>query len=124
MQAKSELICYLFVGVLNTLFGYTVFAFFVFAGLHYALATLIATVIGVIFNFITMGRLVFRNNDNRLVGRFILAYGVLYLLNVGMLSLIANLQLINIYYSAAVLLIPMATLSFVFNKFFVFRKTN
>ena len=43
---------FIFVGCLNTLFGYGVFAICNFMGFHYTLSTLTATILGVLFNFV------------------------------------------------------------------------
>ena len=80
MQNKLSLkvdilfIKFLAVGVLNTLFGYGIFALLLFIGLHYAVASILATICGVLFNFKTTGTLVFNNNDNRLIFKFISVY--------------------------------------------------
>ena len=56
---KRKFVRFLLVGVLNTLFGYFSFATLIIIGLDYKLAALLATIIGVLFNFQTTGRLVF-----------------------------------------------------------------
>ncbi|WP_084442217.1 GtrA family protein [Termitidicoccus mucosus] len=56
-----RLIKFLLVGVLNTLVGYGLFCFFVFTGLHYSFAVLIATILGVLFNFQSTRKLVFND---------------------------------------------------------------
>ena len=56
---KHKFVRFLLVGVLNTLFGYFSFATLIIIGLDYKLAALLATIIGVLFNFQTTGRLVF-----------------------------------------------------------------
>ena len=50
---------YLFVGILNTVFGYSLFALLIFINLHYTLASLLATIAGVLFNFKTMALRIF-----------------------------------------------------------------
>ena len=72
---------YLVVGGVNTLFGYSVFAICLFFGFHYSLAVLVATILGVLFNFQSYGRLVFQNHSWVLLVRFILVYTIIYLVN-------------------------------------------
>ncbi len=111
---------FLFVGVLNTLFGYGVFALFNFIGLHYTISTLLATVSGVLFNFKTTGCIVFKNGDNRLIIKFVLVYSFTYFLTVFTLSLFDKFQLHNMYINYAILLPLNAIISYVLMKKIVF----
>lgn len=117
---NKQLIVFLAVGVLNTLFGYTIFALLIFLGLHYTMAVFIGTIIGVLFNFKTTGKIVFSSSDNSLVWKFFSVYGVVYLLNIIGLYLCEKMS-IDIYVAGAILIIPMALVSFWLNKRFVFR---
>ncbi|NCQ92050.1 MAG: hypothetical protein GPI94_15420 [Microcystis aeruginosa LG13-03] len=56
---KHRFVRFLLVGVLNTIFGYSLFAVLILIGLNYKYAVLIGTIQGVLFNFQTTGRLVF-----------------------------------------------------------------
>ena len=56
---KHKFAKFLLVGVLNTLFGYFLYGSLILIGLDYKYAVLLATIIGVLFNFQTTGRLVF-----------------------------------------------------------------
>ena len=107
------------VGSINTLFGYSVFALFIFLEFHYAWASFLATVFGVLFNFKTTGILVFQNKDNRLLFRFFGVYGVVYAVNVLMLKVLGEVGL-GMYIAGALVIVPLAVLSFVLNKLFVF----
>ena len=111
---------FLFVGALNTLFGYGVFALFTLFGLHYALATLLATILGILFNFKTTGCIVFKNGDNRLIIKFVLVYSFTYFLTVFTLSLFDKFQLHNMYINYAILLPLNAIISYVLMKKIVF----
>ena len=64
-STAHKFIKFLFVGGVNTVFGYSIFALFLFLGMHYAVATLFATILGILFNFKTTGVIVFNNKDNR-----------------------------------------------------------
>ncbi|QHI97916.1 GtrA family protein [Xylophilus rhododendri] len=117
--SRLEFVRFLFVGVLNSAFGYGCFAALLFLGLHYALAQLLATVCGVLFNFMTTGRLVFGSASPRLLGRFVLVYGVVYGCNVAGLAMLLHFG-IGAYAAGALMLVPMAVLSYLLSKFFVF----
>lgn len=117
----SQFIRFLIVGVVNTLFGYGCFAALLYIGLHYALAGMISTISGVLFNFKSTGKAVFHSSDNRLIFRFVGVYCVTYCIStigVGLFELIR----ITPYISGAIMLIPMALLSFYLNKHFVFKR--
>jgi putative flippase GtrA len=113
---------YILVGILNTAFGYTLFALFIFLRFPDSLAVLLATLAGVAFNFRTIGKMVFKSNDNSAIIRFLLVYGMTYLLNVAGLRVLAALYHLSMYRAGAVLLLPMALISFLLHKGFVFRK--
>ncbi len=108
------------VGVLNTAFGYSCFALLLYFGLPYAVALLIATVLGVLFNFKSTGMFVFKSRDNSLIFRFVLVYGVIYGINVILLKLLMMIGL-NSYQAGALCLLPMALLSFVLMRAVAFN---
>lgn len=117
---RHGLVRFLAAGAVNSLFGYGLFALLYYLGIHYALALLIATVIGVLFNFKTTGYLVFRSNDNSLIFRFAASYAVVYAVNVSCLKILSLIG-IDMYYGGAVLILPMAVLAYIINKKFVFK---
>ncbi|MDB5053204.1 MAG: GtrA family protein [Bacilli bacterium] len=120
-KLDQQFIRFLFVGGINTLFGYAMFALFLFLHLHYAIASLFSTILGVLFNFKTTGKLVFKSNDNRLLVRFFAVYGIVYVLNVFSLKCL-NLLKVDLYISGIILIFPLAIVSFLLNKKFVFKK--
>jgi len=111
---------YIMVGLLNTAVGYSFFAVFIFFGLHYSLAVLLATILGVLFNFKTIGTIVFKNNSNSLIIRFVAVYILTYFLNVEGLHVLKNFRF-DIYLAGALMLAPMSIISFILHKTFVFR---
>ena len=111
---------YLAVGLLNTVFGYGVFALLIYLGLSYPVALFLATILGVLFNFKSIGVLVFKSRDNKLIFRFVAVYIVIYFLNLIGLKLLTAIDM-NVYYSGAVLLPLMAVVGFIINKRFVFN---
>ncbi|MBK6004596.1 GtrA family protein [Ramlibacter ginsenosidimutans] len=117
-----QFVRFLLVGVLNTLFGYGCFALLLSLGLHYSLALLLSTILGVLFNFKSTGALVFGARDNRLIVRFVLTYTVVYACNVGGVRLLNEAGL-SPAVGGAVLLLPMAVLAFMLNKKFVFHRS-
>ena len=121
--AANQFIRFLFIGGVNTLFGYGVFSLLLFLGLHYSLAALLSTILGILFNFKTTGVIVFNSRNNSLIFKFFGVYGVVYVLNVLGLYLF-SLVGISAYISGAILILPMACVSFVLNKKFVFKSVS
>ncbi len=111
---------FLFVGFLNTLFSYFLYAFFVFMGLKAAFALLLQYIIGIFWNFKTTGTLVFKNNNNKLIFKFFLCYIFTFFINGILLNFLT--KSFNSYLSQAVLVLPMAMLSFGILNFWVFKK--
>ena len=110
---------FILVGLLNTAFGYGAYALFLYVGMHFAWASLLATVLGILFNFFTTGRIVFRNTNYRRIGRFFLVYGVVYLFNVMGLAIFDHLR-IDLYLAGLLLIPPAAVIGYLLNRRFVF----
>lgn len=119
---SEQFVRFILVGMLNTIFGYGAFAFFVFSGFNYIFAPFFSTIVGVLFNFKTIGVLVFRNGNNRLIARFFGVYGIVYLCNVFALKIFAICGVRNMYFAGFLLLIPLALLGYLLNKKFVFER--
>ena len=114
---------FLVVGGLNTLFSYCVFALFLWLGVPYPLAVLLASILGIFFNFRTYGAMVFGSHDNRLLLRFFGVYAICYLLNLAPLAW-ARHHGFSLYIAGAVVAIPMAFVAYTLNRLFVFRNAD
>lgn len=110
---------FLVVGGINTLFSFTVYALLILLGLHYVLAALISTICGILFNFYTTGRIVFKNRDNRLLLRFFGVYAFTYFINIGLLKLF-DMAGVGSLIAGAIIVLPMAVASFLLMRKFVF----
>lgn len=113
-------ILFLCIGLINSGFGYGLFSLLIFLKVHYTLASLISTFLGVIFNFKTTGSIVFKNSNNLLVFKFFLVYGIIYLIGLGFLYVTNYLKISN-YIAGAVWLLPAAIISYLLQKSIVFR---
>jgi putative flippase GtrA len=111
------------VGAVNTIFGYAVFAILILLNLHYTLAALLSQICGALFNFQTTGNFVFKNRSPRLIFRFLGVYLATYLLTIGLLK-IFNIYGVNNLIAGAIIVLPMALVSFILNKKLVFRTLN
>lgn len=117
---KSKFIRFLLVGGLNTVFGYGVYCLMVFIGLSYVWATLVSQVLGVLFNFLTTGTLVFDNRDKRLFLRFVLNYVLTYFISIGANKACQEIFGWNTYISGIGAMAVSALCSFFILKFFVY----
>ena len=112
---------FLLVGVLNALVGYGLFALFILLGAASGIALAGASMLGILFNFGSTGRLVFGSGDARLLPRFIAVYGLLFVINwvalwsleqAGLSPLLAQLLLVG----------PVAVATFLLMRSLVFRR--
>ena len=110
---------YIAVGILNTAVGFGVYSTLIFIGLHYAVASLLGTILGVLFNFFTTGRIVFRNSDNSRLLVFFMVYGIVYGFNLVGLTILDLLH-VNLYLAGLVMVPPAAILAYILNRRFVF----
>lgn len=118
---ENKFIKFLIVGGINTLFGYLVYALLIMLNLHYSIAVLFATILGILFNFKTTGKLIFNNDNNRLILKFVGVYAATYVINLTFLKIFEFFK-VNMFLAGAILLFPMALITFVLNKKFVFVK--
>jgi putative flippase GtrA len=123
-KVDNRFIRFVLVGVLNTAFGYGVYCLMIWIGVPYWWATLISNVLGVLFNFKTIGVLVFENPNNRLFFRFVSCYILAYLLNVGIIYLLTRFAGLNDYWSGLIATPFVALFSFFYQKLFVFNHNN
>lgn len=118
---EVKIIRFFIVGGLNALFGYGIFSCFIYIGFHYSLAGFCGTILGILFNFKTTGVIVFRSDDNSLIFRFFCVYGISYILSTFVLFLFHYFGLTNDFIGGAIILLPMAVITFLMMKNFVFK---
>ena len=101
---------FLCVGVLNTVFGYTLYVILIFFNVPCLTALFVATVGGAIFNYFSFGRIVFHSSGGLFVfGKFILAYGIVYAANAGLLKALTKDFLFSPYVGQGIC-IPLSVL--------------
>lgn len=108
-------------GGVTTAFSYGCYALLLFLGLNYAIASLGALVLGILFGFKSQSTLVFASHDNRLIWRFAGCWLVVYLGNVTFIRTLTSLHL-NAYVAGALAIPVNATLSYLLQRFVVFRR--
>lgn len=117
----SQFLRFVLVGGLNTVFGVGIYCLAIFIGLPYFMATLVSNVLGVCFNFITTGNLVFRDNNPRLIFRFVTAYVLIYFVNTLVVKAFIELGL-NSYWAGIIATPVVAICSYTLLKYFVYRQ--
>lgn len=112
-----KIVRFLFIGGLNTLVGFIVFALAIYLSNGNIGLSLAANIgVGVFFNYLSYGLAVFRSFGKRQFAKFVLAYAFLYLLNYVALQFILGFQM-NIYIAQFINVFYLAPLSyFIFNK--------
>jgi putative flippase GtrA len=115
---RGRPIKFLFAGLVNTAFGYMSYALLIYWGMHYLLALFLATVFGVIFNFINFGIFVFDGKRTwHVFLKFIAAYVLIYLANSGMLILLTRELLFSPYLGQVFCIPPSVVMSWFLMKF-------
>lgn len=112
MDEKWTFLRFLAVGVLNTVFGYLLFGFFLWVGLRPQPALAAAFAGGVIWNYVTHARLVFDTRGLARLPAYALAYFGLYGVNALGLQVLLSTGL-SPFLAQGVLVLPVAMLAFV-----------
>lgn len=119
---ESKIIKFLSAGLLNTIFGYAVYAVLLVINTPYLIALFLATVAGIIFNYFSFGRIVFNGLGSWFIfARFIFAYAIIYTVNAVVLWVLAEYFFINPY-MGQILCIPIGVvLSWLIMNYWVYK---
>jgi putative flippase GtrA len=116
-----QFVRFIAVGSLNFAFYYSMFTSLHLLGLTPTQCVVIATVIAVLFNFGTTGRIVFRSRNAWLLPKFVSIYVVQTLLNIGSLRLLIAAG-VPVLIAEALVVAVLAVLTFFALKRFVFTE--
>jgi putative flippase GtrA len=114
----AQLWRYYKVGVVNTLFGYGLYALLIMIGLHMYVAQIVGHIIAVAFNYLTYSRHVFRGAPVSRQ-RFLLSYALNYLVSLVSLSFSAAL-LTSPYLAGLLAMLISSALNFIVLRRYVF----
>lgn len=120
---QSRPVRFIAIGIVNTIFGYAVFMCLYLASRDHRVSIVGATIAGVIFNFFTTGRIVFKNSDNRLVYRFVAGYAVSLGTNVTLLEVLVRLG-VGALVAQLICLPPVVMLTYFVNARLVFGSVS
>lgn len=115
-----EIFRYYQVGIINTLFGLGAYAILVHLGFGIYAAQLISHLLGMAFNYFTYSRHVFRDAGPAKL-RFVLSYGVNYLVSLGTLALVIRV-IASPYLAGLVTTVLVSVVNYFALKLLVFRK--
>ena len=120
---KSKFFIFLVVGGINTAFNYSVYALCIFAGLGHVIAATCAFAVGMVFNFKTHGKFVFKTRNKNSFYLYVVSWVGIYIVNVTVLDLMVR-NGVDSYLAGALMIPPMAVLAFLVLRFIVFRPTG
>lgn len=116
----SQLVRFGVVGLFNTAFAYGVYAAFIAIGSPVPAATLCSLVMGIFVSYRSQSRLVFRQHNPGRFLPFVLVWVVLYVVNTALIQVFIAHGL-DAYTAGAAAVPPTTMLSFVCQKYLVFR---
>lgn len=118
-----QIIHYGFVAIINTTFSYGVYALVIFLGFSYQIASLVSITLGIFFSFITQGAIVFQGVSVSAFIRYIIAWSLLYLVNIWLIGRLDKISP-NLYIAGAIATLPIALIGYLLMKFFVFTRVK
>ena len=120
-EVLNELLRFLIVGLFNTVLSFGIYILCLYFGMNHWGANLFALLFGVVIGFRSNGVLVFRNYKTSLWLRFLLSWVVIYVLVSSIIGFIIDEGIDSAL--AGVYALPFsAALSFLMQKYFVFRR--
>ena len=110
------------VGIINTIVGYSVYALFIMLNIPYLTSLFLATIIGVVFNYFSIGRLVFKSEGGSITFvKFVVTYGIIYLVNAVALRTLITIFKVGAYVGQ-VLCVPISVfLSWILMNYWVYK---
>jgi putative flippase GtrA len=119
MSEAWRVVRFLAVGGLNTAFSYACFLGLHWLGLPLPASVALSTIMGVLFNFVSFGTLVFRPASGAALIRFVLLYAVIAVANYTLLTTLFWLG-IPVAAGQAICLPALAAMSYIGMRFWVY----
>jgi putative flippase GtrA len=108
------------VGIINTVFGYSLFFLLIATGLNIYIAQAVGHLIGMTFNYVMFRRHVFTDSAPA-IRRYLAAYGVNYLLGLGLIALFSRFMQ-SPYAIGASAAVTASVINFAVLRFLVFNR--
>ena len=116
---------FILVGILNTVFGYLLFAILIYLGVFYLLSLTISHILAVIHSFLWNKYFTFKSK-NEVKGeiiKFALVYTSIYLVNFLLLYIWTGILKVSPFISQFFILFVITTISFFGQRYWVFKKS-
>jgi putative flippase GtrA len=114
---------FLVIGLINTIFGYSLYSTLIYIEFPIEISLLSSTLIGVIFNFVSFSKLLFKENLFAfLFLKFVICYILIYFLNIELLKFLINIRNLNPFLSQALCLPIFVIISWLLLRFFVYKR--
>ena len=110
---------FLGVGGINTLFGLAVYSLLALSDLSTWMVLVASNLAGIAFNFVTTGGLVFRDMSLARVPRFLICYGVIFVIYLALIEALSPVCGGRIW-AMTIIVLPMAVLTYFLQAWFVF----
>lgn len=128
MGVRLESIKFIFIGILNTIVGFGVYALLLkFVTDNYFITLLISHIIGVAHSYLWNNKWTFKQKkifEYKTALRFLIVYSITFLFNFFFLYGLVNFNLINNkFYAQAIALFFTTLISFSGHKFWTFKKS-
>ena len=123
---KRQEIRFLFVGGLNTVVGYGLYALLLFLNINYLIANTFSTIIGVLHSYLWNRYFTFKSREkaSKELLKFISVYILSYLIGMGTLFCFKEIFNISPYLAGLLNLIITTLISWFGHKYFSFKKQN
>jgi putative flippase GtrA len=116
---SNRFVRFLVVGGLNTLFGFVIYSLFALTELSTWMVLVVSNIVTITFNFFTTGGLVFREISLTKVPRFLICYGLIFLIYLELIQWLSPIFGGRIW-AMTIIVLPMAVLTYFMQSWFVF----
>jgi len=120
LNIKNSFCRFVIVGLLNSIFGFVVFTIFALTSLSTWKVLLISNLIGILFNFFTIGNFVFNEAKISQVPKFLISYLAIYLTYLGLITYLEPI-FGNRIIAMGIIVVPIAILTYLIQRFFVYK---
>ncbi len=118
-----RIVKFLSIGMLNTVFGYSVYTVLIFVNVPYLIALFVATVAGITFNYFSFSRMVIHVHVGWFVFvKFVIAYGVIYVANAALLRALTKDFLFNLFMGQVIFTPLSLRLRWLLMNYWVYKK--
>lgn len=114
---------FVLVGALNTAFSFSVYSILLWFGVHFALANLLATLLGIIVSFRMHAHFVFGQTAWSLIWRYVGTWTLAYGANVALIALLIS-RGYGPYAAGAIAIAPTVVFSYLLQRGLVFRQSS